>query len=281
MLFGLNASATGSKSVVIGNNATTAQSNSFVIGGTGDDRLSVGIGTAAPNLNASLDLSESDKGFLISRMTTSERTTFEATLGASEEGMLVFDKELDMLYSWDGTAWISPVGSNFQNLVGSIDGDTLTIDIENGSSAVVDLSSLLTDVKAKLDEQDGLIDELYEIVAIQAIQIAQMEEDIASFQSGKVTGVGQDTSPTGARLDQSTPNPSDGRISISFYIPNEVKAAEILVYDLKGILHLNIPVLSRGEGSIEIRQGELNPGHYLYALILDGYKVDTKKMTVQ
>ena len=220
-------------------------------------------------------------------MTTSERTTFEATLTASEEGMLVFDKDLDMLYSWDGSSWISPVGANFQNLVGSLAGETLTIDIENGTSAVVDLSSLLTDIKATLvaqdtknSEQDALIDELYEIVAAQAIQIAQMQEDIASF-TGRITGLGSDASLTGARLDQSTPNPSDGRISISFYIPDAVKNAQILVFDLKGIFHMNIPILSRGEGSIEINKGELSPGHYLYTLLADGVKVGTKKMIVQ
>ncbi len=313
MVFGLNASATGSKSVVVGNNASTAQSNSFVIGGAGEDRLSVGIGTDAPNLNASLDLSESDKGFLISRMTTSERTTFEATLAASEEGMLVFDKDLDMLYSWDGSSWISPGGSNFQSLAltddtleisdgnyvvlenyldntddqsleGRIDGDTLTIDIENGSSAVVDLSSLLTDIKAKLDKQEekiALIDEINEIVAAQAEQIAKMEEDIALLKTISTTELGMDTSLPGISIGQSTPNPANGRISISFNIPNEVRDAQIRVYDLKGILHMNIPIHSRGKNSIEISKGELNPGQYLYTLIAEGAKVDTKKMIVQ
>ncbi|MCK5371036.1 MAG: T9SS type A sorting domain-containing protein, partial [Cyclobacteriaceae bacterium] len=176
-----------------------------------------------------------------------------------------------------------------QNLTGSIDGETLTIDIENGSSAVVDLSSLLAVINTKLEEQEAKLTEQEEKIALiddlntklieQAEQIAIMEEDIALLKTQAITGL--DTSIPGIELGQSSPNPSNGRISISFNIPNEVRDAQIRVYDLKGILYMKIPIQSRGQDSVEIHKGELNPGPYLYTLIAEGSKVDTKKMIVQ
>jgi hypothetical protein len=44
---------------------------------------------------------------------------------------------------------------------------------------------------------------------------------------------------------------------------------------------MTIPIKSRGKDAVEIQTGELAPGQYLYSLIADGYKVDTKKMIVQ
>jgi hypothetical protein len=38
------------------------------------------------------------------------------------------------------------------------------------------------------------------------------------------------------------------------------------------------PVYERGNGSITITGGTLEPGMYMYALIADGKEVDTKRM---
>ncbi len=101
---------------------------------------------AVPNPNAMLDVSADDKGVLVTRLTTVARTTLGTALGAGDNGMLVYDKDLLVFYYWDGTQWVligTGTGSDNQNLTGaSLTGTSLQIDIENGNSATVDLAPL-------------------------------------------------------------------------------------------------------------------------------------------
>ncbi|RMG80686.1 MAG: hypothetical protein D6707_05995 [Bacteroidetes bacterium] len=61
----------------------------------------------APNSNAILDVdvSTNDKGVLIPRLTTAQRTSI-AGLGATEEGLTVYDETTKSFWYWDGSQWI-------------------------------------------------------------------------------------------------------------------------------------------------------------------------------
>jgi hypothetical protein len=67
----------------------------------------VGINTtgATPNTHSILDVSSSSHGILIPRMTTAQRGTFGGGLGATEEGMAVYDTDTDSFWFWDGSSW--------------------------------------------------------------------------------------------------------------------------------------------------------------------------------
>ncbi len=65
----------------------------------------VGINTTTPNPQAALDVESTDKGVLIPRLTTAQRTTLGATLGIVDESLLVYDKDETQFYFWDGAAW--------------------------------------------------------------------------------------------------------------------------------------------------------------------------------
>jgi uncharacterized protein (TIGR02145 family) len=65
----------------------------------------VGIGTSTPNPAAKLDISSSEKGVLIPRMTNEEIIAFGDSLGATDKGMIVFNIDDIKLEYWDGTAW--------------------------------------------------------------------------------------------------------------------------------------------------------------------------------
>lgn len=142
---GHRAEALQSYSMALGANAVASNPNSMVIGGlTATDRMSVGIGTTFPNLNASLDLSETDHGFLISRMTTAQESAFSSTLSTIEEGMMIFNTTEDVLKIWDGSQWIN---SEDQDL--SLTGNTLAL---SGDNTTVDLSAYLDNTDTQLSE---------------------------------------------------------------------------------------------------------------------------------
>jgi len=98
--------------VAIGYNVTVNQANTMALGGnTASNRLSVGIGTVAANRNASLDLSDTDKGFLVNRVTTVQRTNMITTpasgvaLTTTDAGLMVYDIDENLFYFWNGTEW--------------------------------------------------------------------------------------------------------------------------------------------------------------------------------
>ena len=72
-------------------------------------QTSVGVNTTTPNKNAVLDLISpgSNQGLLVPRLTTSQRTasTFQGTLTADENGLLVYDLSLNNFYFWNFPAW--------------------------------------------------------------------------------------------------------------------------------------------------------------------------------
>jgi hypothetical protein len=118
--------------------------NTMALGNAGNVGIDMS-GSAFPsiNSNASLVLGASDKGFLISRMTTAERTTFEGSLGTSEEGMMVYDTDTDNVEVWTGAEWKPAASSQTLSLSNYI------LSIEGGNSA--NLEPLFTDILSRLD----------------------------------------------------------------------------------------------------------------------------------
>jgi len=80
------------------------------------------------------------------------------------------------------------------------------------------------------------------------------------------------------KLYQNTPNPFNQDTEIKFFISKNVKTAQLCIYNLQGTQIKQISIAQRGEGSQRISGSELVAGIYLYALIVDGKEVDTKKM---
>ena len=81
-----------------------------------------------------------------------------------------------------------------------------------------------------------------------------------------------------AVLHQNVPNPFNQSTQIRYYLPETVRNASLIIFDMQGKQLMQIPLTQRGEG-VEIIQGsQLSPGIYLYALIADGREVDVKRM---
>jgi hypothetical protein len=93
----------------------------------------VGINTTTPDASAALDITATDKGMLVPRMTTTQRTT----ITAPAMGLLVFDSDLKAFYFYNGTGWTGinsgtitesdpKVGSLTLNYMPKWNGTTLT-----------------------------------------------------------------------------------------------------------------------------------------------------------
>jgi hypothetical protein len=83
-----------------------------------------------------------------------------------------------------------------------------------------------------------------------------------------------------AHLSQNIPNPFENETLINFFVPETSVYAKLQIVDLFGHVVADIPI-SKGETQIRIKDEKLNTGMYFYTLIVDGEKIDTKKMIVQ
>jgi hypothetical protein len=163
---GVNANVQGLNSVAIGNAAAAINDNTMVLGGS-TNPLSVGIGTDIPNTNASLDLADVDKGFLLNRVTTAERTTMETTpasgvaLTTTDIGLMVYDIDVKGLFTWDGTAWVE-IGGTPQYPVSSTIPDLINYKaiIKDGNGVI--LSSSPISLQFTIYEGAALVNNVYQ-----------------------------------------------------------------------------------------------------------------------
>ena len=79
-------------------------------------------------------------------------------------------------------------------------------------------------------------------------------------------------------LKQNIPNPFSEDTKIGFSIAKTANSAMITIYNMQGYQTDSYFVEERGEGSITINGNTMQPGMYLYTLIVYGQEVDTKKM---
>ena len=73
-------------------------------------QVAINTTNSAPNNFSMLDVSGSQKGILIPRMTTADRTGMAGSMGVTEEGLTVYDTDTKSFWFWDGSAWTA-VGS--------------------------------------------------------------------------------------------------------------------------------------------------------------------------
>lgn len=64
-----------------------------------------GIGTTTPNSQAILDITSTQKGLLLPRLTAAQQTTLAATLTSAQTGMLIRDSITGKALCWGGAAW--------------------------------------------------------------------------------------------------------------------------------------------------------------------------------
>jgi hypothetical protein len=87
----------GGASIGTGYSTTTAPANGLIIEGR------TAVGTSSPDNSAILDLTSTEKGILIPRMSSSQRTG----ISSPATGLLVFDTDAGAFYFYNGTIWVN------------------------------------------------------------------------------------------------------------------------------------------------------------------------------
>ena len=123
--------------------------------------------------------------------------------------------------------------------------------------------------------------EQQEQIEKQQRQIEELQAAVFSgaFRSGthgeEQTGMAPVNAET-AVLYQNAPNPFKERTEIRYYLPQDVKSAEIYIFNLQGNLLKKLPATH--SGVVEVKGSDLHAGMYVYALVANGQTVDTKRM---
>ncbi|MEO8086878.1 MAG: tail fiber domain-containing protein [Bacteroidota bacterium] len=82
-------------------------------------------------------------------------------------------------------------------------------------------------------------------------------------------------------LNQNVPNPFAEQTTISFFLTDDVKKAQIFFYDSKGVIIKIVDLNEKGSGQLNVFAADLSSGNYTYTLIADGKLIETKKMVKQ
>ncbi len=107
-----------------------AQNGGIAINNTGQN----------PNANSMLDIQSDNKGVLIPRLTTVARNTLGTALALPDNGMMVYDKNMNLFFYWDGTQWVqvgSGSGDNWGTQVVQTSGTNISGDGTTGNPLTV------------------------------------------------------------------------------------------------------------------------------------------------
>jgi hypothetical protein len=156
----------------------------------------------------------------------------------------------------------------------------------------LDYAGLIPYLVKSMQEQNAVIQAQVEAIQVQNETINRLQQEITDIRTGAFLGnfdidmpnhspqqVNQVPNHVAHVLHQNVPNPFNNATTITFHLAEGVGNAKICIYNLTGkqLQCYNLPT-TQGENSIEVRALSLQPGMYLYSLIVDGRLIDTKRM---
>lgn len=133
-----------------------------------------------------------------------------------------------------------------------------------------------------LQEQDEVVDRQNEEIA----NLRREVEEIKALITGNGIGkAGADASSDlntddRAQLFQNQPNPFGGVTTIPYYLPQNVRNAQLQVFTIEGQEVVRMELSDRGNAEVTLDGNLLNAGIYTYSLIVDGQRYQTKRMVV-
>ncbi|MEO1808623.1 MAG: tail fiber domain-containing protein [Bacteroidota bacterium] len=190
---------------------------------------------------------------------------------------------------------IDPFGQEDDFVVMNYDGiiPVLTEAIKEQQEIMDDQQVTIEDQELRLDQQQGfmeeqqaVIDQQQGVIAKQQLAIDQLMNRLQEVEAtlGIQSDVPANQNPQGAfgeiKLNQNRPNPADGNTIIEYTLPTEIAQAQLVIFDVTGAEVQRYKV-ETGFGSVEIQEGVLAAGTYLYTLEVEGQSVARRKMVIQ
>ncbi|MBR3877964.1 MAG: T9SS type A sorting domain-containing protein [Bacteroidaceae bacterium] len=126
-----------------------------------------------------------------------------------------------------------------------------------------------------------LVQSIAELKAEIAVLKGTMSKDVISKSRSNSTEIMSNFDTETEYLLQNVPNPWSTSTDITVNVPKDVVNAELCIYDLNGTLIYSKNILQCGVSCLSLSASDFEPGIYIYALIADGYIVDTKRMIVE
>jgi hypothetical protein len=133
-------------------------------------------------------------------------------------------------------------------------------------------------------DYNAVIPILVEAIKEQQSQIEQLKNNIegcckSNLKNATISTESNDMLAENiAQLDQNIPNPFSQETKIGCTIPESSTSAVLYIYNMNGTQLQQHNVNGKGKQTITISGNSLDPGMYLYALVIDSKEVDTKRM---
>lgn len=85
----------------------------------------------------------------------------------------------------------------------------------------------------------------------------------------------------GIQLDQNRPNPSDGSTTISYFLPESIAGADLVINEAATGREIYRAALTQhGKASVVIGDGKLSAGSYVYSVVVNGTVAQSRTMVV-
>ncbi|WP_020532316.1 tail fiber domain-containing protein [Flexithrix dorotheae] len=139
---------------------------------------------------------------------------------------------------------------------------------------------LVEAVKALSSKQDSIGNYQKRIEKLES-EIAELKVLMLQMNTSSNKRMGNLTSESEFSLGQNSPNPFNGQTTINFQTPIESSSIAIVMYNQNGEVVMQFNNLQTGKGQVEVDISHLTKGVYLYSLIVNGEKVETKRMLLE
>ena len=143
---------------------------------------------------------------------------------------------------------------------------------ESDSTLCIRMDDFIPLLVKGLQEQSLKIDSLKSV--IEEMKTSQNMLKSATISTGSTTNLSENR----ASLEQNIPNPFSKETRIGCTIPENTGTSVLYIYNMNGTQLQQYNVNGKGKQTVILNGNSLEPGMYLYALVVDGQEVDTKRM---
>ncbi|MCW3104413.1 MAG: hypothetical protein JWO09_2853 [Bacteroidetes bacterium] len=176
----------------------------------------------------------------------------------------------------EAQAIVSPLTYNYDGLIYVMINSIKQLDSIN--TALVSKDAMKDATIAKMENKINKLDSMLNAYSTATQSTQQSNSNLQT--ANNVTDV-QLSNKNIVVLDQNSPNPFAEQTTINYYLPEDVKTAQMLFYNSNGLLIKTVELTSKGKGQVNVFANDLTKGVYTYTLVVDGKIVETKKMVKQ